>query len=69
MLLTTILTELFEKLLTIYLLIENYKEKSNTVAIISIYSIKMRVEAFRRIIRTLKYLLVAYHCQALQSSL
>ena len=36
------------------MLIENYKEISNTISMISIYSIKMRVEAFRRIIRALK---------------
>ena len=52
--LTTILTQLFTKLLTITMLIENYKDIRRTITMISIYSIKMRVEAFRRIIRALK---------------
>jgi hypothetical protein len=36
------------------MLIENYKDIRRIITIISIYSIKMRVEAFRRIIRALK---------------
>jgi hypothetical protein len=51
------------------MLTKNYKAISSIIAMISIYTIKMRVEAFRRIIRALKDLLVVYHCLGLQNIL